>query len=64
MQIDLCGSKQLVSNFIYENLPFSDNFEIKAQIPEEVLKGELIEAVVRIKNITIREKENEDLKYQ
>lgn len=62
MQIDMVGEQTISQyDFSYKNLGFSNHFEISLDLPNELISGELIEAVVRIKNIYQKEKD-ENLK--
>nr|WP_286034023.1 asparaginase [Fusobacterium necrogenes] len=64
MQIDMCG-EQTISQYNFLTTDFKDlhsaNFEYNLDIPPTLKKEDLIEAVVRIKNITNREKREEPL---
>lgn len=66
MQIDICGEQTISQfDFTFENLGYSDSFEIDVDIPKELNRGEIIEAVVRIKEIYNREKdENLEIKVE
>ena len=60
MQIELCGEQTISQyDFLFEGFSYDDHFEIDVDIPEDVAKGDLIEAVVRVKNITNRENSDE-----
>lgn len=60
MQIELCGEQTISQyDFSFEDFSYNNYFEIDVDIPEEVAKGDLIEAVVRVKNISHRENDSE-----
>ena len=64
MQIDMCGEQTISQyDFLTDKFKesFSDNFEYELEIPNSLKKEDLIEAVVRIKNISKRENWNEKL---
>ena len=64
MQIDMCGEQTISQyDFLTEEFrdSFSDNFEYELEIPTSLKKEDLIEAVVRIKNISERESWSEEL---
>ena len=64
MQIDMCGEQTISQyDFLTEEFrdSFSDNFEYELEIPSSLKKEDLIEAVVRIKNISERESWSEEL---
>ena len=64
MQIDMCGEQTISQyDFITEEFKeiFSNSFEYELEIPTTLKKEDLIEAVVRIKNIDKRENYSDDL---
>lgn len=65
MQIDMCGEQTISQyDFLTDKFKesFSDNFEYELEIPNSLKKEDLIEAVVRIKNISKREESSRELK--
>lgn len=63
LQIDLCGEQTISQyDFHFDDLGDSDSFILNLNLKKEASKGELVEAVVRIKDITRKEKKDENLK--